>query len=84
MSAVEVRRGRWGFLGDLMYSKVSPGGTVPGTVPVSVGLDQKSLTLQGNAFYRVYEDPGVKVDLGAGLRYWTIDSDGTVSAGLPG
>lgn len=83
MSAVELRRGRWGFVGDLMYSNVSPGGTVPGPVPVSFGLELKSLTLQGNVLYRVYEDPGVKVDLGAGLRYWSIDSVGTIAAGSP-
>ena len=83
MSALELRRGRWGFVADLMYSNVSPGGTVPGPVPVSVGLDQKSLTLQGTVFYRVHEDPKVKVDLGGGLRSWTIDSVGTVSAGPP-
>lgn len=79
MTTVEMRRGRWGFMGDLMYSKVSPGGTVPGPLPLNASLEQRSTILQANALYRVHEDAKLDVDLGAGLRYWNIDNQGSVS-----
>lgn len=81
MSAVEVRKGRWGFMADLLYSNVSPGVSLPGPLPVSASLDQKSLTLQGNILYRVSETDDLSVDLGAGLRYWNVKNVGTVDPG---
>lgn len=81
MTAVEVRKGRLGFVGDLMYSHVSPSATVPGPLPLSGTLDQKSLTLQGNILYRLQETDALSLDLGAGLRYWNIKNVGTVSPG---
>lgn len=84
MSAVELRRGPWGFVGDLMYSNVSPSATVPAPVPLTGTLDQKSLTLQANVLYRVHESDGLNVDLGAGLRYWNIKNVGTLNPGPVG
>jgi hypothetical protein len=83
MSAIEVRQGRWSFVGDVMYSSVSPGGTLPGPLAISAELEQKSLTLQGSVLYRVQDSPSVAVDLGAGLRYWSVDSEGTIAPGAP-
>lgn len=79
MSAVEVRRGKWGFVGDLMYSKVSPSGSVPVVPRLGARLEQRSLTLQGTAYYRVHEDANLTVDLGGGLRYWNVDNSGSVA-----
>lgn len=84
MTAVEVRRGPWGFVGDLMYSNVSPSATVPTPIPLTGTLDQKSLTLQGNVMYRVRAGDGIDVDLGAGLRYWNIKNVGTLDPGPVG
>lgn len=84
MTAVEVRKGRWGFVGDLMYSNVSPSATVPGPLPLTGTLDQKSLTLQGNVLYRVHQADGFNVDLGAGLRYWNIKNVATLNPGRIG
>lgn len=78
MSAVEVRRGKWGFVADFMYSKVSPSGSVPATPALGASLEQRNLTLQGTAYYRVHEDANMTVDLGAGLRYWSVDNSGSV------
>lgn len=84
MSAIEIRNGRWGLVGDLMYSNVSPGGTIPGFPALQAGLRQRSLTLQGNLFYRIHEAEGTTFDLGAGLRYWKLDNEGSVGpAGGP-
>jgi hypothetical protein len=83
MTAIELRRGPWSFIGDLMYSKVSPGGTLPRPVAVSAELEQKSLTLQGSVLYRVQDSARIDVDLGAGLRYWSVDSGGVIAPGAP-
>lgn len=82
MTAVEIRNGRWSFIGDLMYSKVSPGASVPGFPALQAGLEQRSLTLQGSLLYRIHSTDRMTVDLGAGLRYWKLDNEGSV--GLTG
>jgi hypothetical protein len=83
MTAVELRRGPWSFIGDVMYSNVSPGGTLPGPLALSAELEQKNLTLQGSVLYRVQEGATVDVDLGAGLRYWSVESEGTIAPRSP-
>ena len=54
MGSAELRFGRWGLLTDLMWSQVSPGGTLPGGA--SVGLRFRSLTVQADLLYRIYQD----------------------------
>jgi hypothetical protein len=78
MTAVELRQGRWSFVGDVLYSKLSPGGTLPGPAAAPVDLEQKNLTLQGSVLYRVQDSATVNVDLGAGLRYWSVDSEASI------
>jgi opacity protein-like surface antigen len=81
MSALELRRGKWSFVGDLMYSRVSPSGSVPTAPPLGAALEQRSLTLQGTVYFRVHEDANLFVDLGAGLRRWSVDNTAAVSLG---
>lgn len=86
MAAAEMRTGRWSFLGDVMFSQVSPDGNLPGPYRTGVELRSRSLTLQANALYRVYDGPAVDFDVGAGLRYWNLDNRVNVNASpvLPG
>jgi len=78
MGAAELRYGRWGFLTDLMFSQVSPGGDLPGPFFSSVELRSRSLTVEGIGLYRVYSDDRVDFDLGAGLRYWHLNNKLTI------
>ena len=78
MTALEVRQGPWSFVGDVLYSKLSPRGTLPGPAAAPVELEQKNLTLQGSVLYRVQDSAAVDVDLGAGLRYWSVDSEASI------
>jgi hypothetical protein len=72
MGAGEVRFGRWGFLTDIMFSQLSPGGSLPGGA--SLDLRTRTVTVQEDILYRVYSDAVVNLDIGAGVRYWNLDN----------
>ena len=72
MAAIDVRRGPWSFLGDAMFTQTSPDGAGP--LGRSVELRTRSLTLQASALHRVHEANGLRIDAGAGLRLWSVDS----------
>lgn len=86
MAAGEMRTGRWSFILDAMFTQVSPDGTLPGPYKTGVELRSRSLTLQADALYRIYESDAVNVDLGGGLRYWALDNRISLDASplLPG
>jgi len=91
MAAFEARRGRWGWLADLVYMKVSAGTTSSRTLPgpggatLTVGstlkLEQTVLSL-GPA-YRVSDGP-IAVDALGGLRYVNIDAGARIEGSLFG
>ncbi|QTL05028.1 hypothetical protein J5J86_06905 [Aquabacter sp. L1I39] len=72
MGAGEMRVGRWGFLADVMFLQVSPSASLPGPYAGNLEIRSRSLTLQGDVLYRLYEAAGTSVDVGAGLRYWLL------------
>jgi hypothetical protein len=72
IGAGEIAYGRWHFLTDIMVSQASPGGTLRSGADVDVR--SRSVTVQQDVLYRVYDGAAVSVDLGAGLRYWHLDN----------
>jgi hypothetical protein len=72
MAAIEVRHGPWSFLGDVMFTQTSPDGTGP--FGGSVELRTRGLTVEAATLYRVHEAAGLRLDLGAGLRLWSVDA----------
>lgn len=82
MAAGEIRWGRWSFLADVMYTQVSPGGTLPGPFQSGVDVRSRSLTLQADALYRLHDSPTLAVDAGVGLRFWHLDNRLTIEPGL--
>ncbi|PTM76095.1 hypothetical protein [Cereibacter johrii] len=74
MGVAEYRTGPVTLLGDMMFTQVRPGGTLQGPLASDVELRQRSLTLQTTALYRLHATPDMRVDLGAGLRYWHMDN----------
>ena len=87
---VWARYDRFVFSGDVMYintthsSAVGPLPALPIAIPPgtvingSVDSKQFTATLQGG--YRVYESPGFTFDALAGVRFWQVSNDVTVSA----
>ena len=80
-AAGEIRLGRWGLLTDVMYSKVTPGGALPGPFFSALQVRTESLTLQGSVLYRVYTNDTFDLDFGPGARFWNLDNKLTVKPG---
>jgi hypothetical protein len=78
MGIVEARYGRFGIFNDLIYTKISAGGTV-GPASLSLGNELFVATLMGE--YRVVEQGNTTVDLMAGGRLWYVGIDVEVSGG---
>lgn len=84
MTAFEARKGRWGFLLDGMYMKVSDSVKASGngvSVRASARIEQGMLA--GAVAYRLIENQ-TPVDLIGGLRYNSIDVDAKVNGVIEG
>jgi opacity protein-like surface antigen len=74
----EARHGRWGFIGDLIYSDLGSKEDTPFGTLFKEAEVQTALTLfTGYAVYRVSDTPQAQVDIGGGLRgnHLSIDVD---------
>lgn len=85
MVAFEGRRGRWGFLLDGLYVKVSDEATVGlpplGGLPLTANVSVRSFTGMAAVQYRVVDDGIGSLDLVAGPRFWSVRS--RIDANLP-
>lgn len=82
MIAAEMRIGRWSFLVDGQYSQVTAGGSLPGPFFSSLKVRSQSTTIQGAALYRAYDDAGVSLDVGPGIRFWNLNNKLEILPGL--
>ena len=83
MITLDARRGRHGFLADLMYTDIkSDSELLPS--PINLGLTSTSKTTIATLAYQyeLFRQEGTVVDVLAGLRYWRIESDLRFSGGL--
>ena len=86
MGALEARNGRWGLIGDLVYSDLTENNDTPFGVLFSQARVDTDLTMATvYAGYRVHEDDRVAVDVLAGARAIWLDVDvGLRPGALPG
>ncbi len=71
----------WSVIGDIMLSQVSPSGTLPGPLASGVEVRSRSLTLQGDVLYRLYDTDTFDVDAGVGLRFWRLGNRLSIEPG---
>jgi hypothetical protein len=71
--AGEVRKGRFGFLGDIVYSSVSSEEIAPNSLRTSLGTDTLSLTAAGT--YQLVDGDGSSFGVLAGARLWSVDTE---------
>lgn len=83
MGALEARTGRWGFIGDLIYSDISMDSSTPRGVLFTKGVASTEMTVfSGYAAWRLHEDDKVAFDVAAGLRAFSVDLDFTLKGNL--
>jgi hypothetical protein len=76
MGTLEARRGRWGFIGDLLYVDLSTDTDAPfGQRFASSTVETSTTAFSGYAVYRTYASDHVIVDAGAGFRAFDLGLD---------
>jgi len=84
MGALEARKGRWGFLLDAIYMKVSDAGTASqGPLSVTADATFKQKMFAGAVAYRLSDGPTL-VDLIGGARYSKLRVKAVIDASLFG
>ena len=89
MATFEGRKGRWGFLFDAIYMKVSSSATSSRTGPGPIGatltatanLEMEQTLLTAAATYRL-SDGSTATDIVGGARYFKIDASASIDASL--
>ena len=81
MGVAEVRRGRFGLASDIVYTKLSGGGTGPAGI-FSASLENQLFIGTAMAEYRVVQDGRSSVDVMAGARLWSVDTDVRITSGV--
>lgn len=84
MGAFGASNGRWSFLLDYMYTDLSFGNALPGPNFTSLDSSVKTQILTGFVGYRVYQDPTLELDLGAGFRWFDTKASMTLLPVPPG
>ena len=82
MMVAEAKKGRFGIFTDLIYSDLSVGGTGPGGV-LTVDLGTKMFTGTAMLEYSVLQDDRSTLDLMAGARVWAVNTDASITSGVP-
>jgi len=81
MALGEARKGRFGVFGETFYVDVSTDGATSGPLFSTADFEQivRGLTLGG--FYRLVPHRDTGVDLVAGVRLWSVDTELRLGAG---
>jgi hypothetical protein len=74
MGTLEASNDRWSVIGDFLLFDLSFGNPTPGTNVSQVNTAIKAQMFNGYLAYRVYDDPGLEVDLAAGFRWFDVSS----------
>ena len=82
MGAAEGRYGRFIFMGDMIYAKISGSAETPGPFFSSAKIETSSFIGTAMAGYRVLDDPGYSLDALAGIRGYAVDTELTLFPGL--
>jgi hypothetical protein len=79
----EARKGRYGLFADLVYTDIEMEDPAPyGVLYSAVSSRTKSWIVSIAGLYRLAERENRFLDVMAGVRYWSVDSDLTLKAGL--
>jgi hypothetical protein len=80
----EARYERFSLFADIMYSKLGGDGETPGPLFDSVDVTSETFVGLFGAGYSIFQDGNSHLDLVAGARVWSVDTDISFSGGLIG
>ena len=78
----EARKGRYGMFTDVVYTDIEAEGSTPGPFFSSVKSRTKSWIVSAAGLYRLVERQEAFFDVIGGIRYWSVDSELSLGAGL--
>jgi hypothetical protein len=81
MAAFEGKRGKIGFAGDLLYSRISDSGVVPPGIPAQGRVTTFTSLLAAQS--ELHRDERLVVDGMLGVRFWSLDAKAS-SPAIPG
>ena len=81
MGALAATNGRWSVLADYNYTNLSFSNTAPGPAGSELESSVKTQFATAVLGYRIREDQSVSVDLAAGFRWYSTDTDFTLTSG---
>jgi hypothetical protein len=78
----EARKGRYGMVMDVAYTDIEFEDSTPGPFFSSIKSRTKSWIVSAAGLYRLAERQGAFLDVIGGIRYWSVDSELSLGAGL--
>lgn len=84
MLVAEARKGPFGIVTDIAYTDIEIDTPTPGDNFSILTSQTKSWIVSGAGFYRLFENAHAFFDGLAGLRYWSVDSELSLSGGPRG
>lgn len=81
MGAFEASNGVWSFIGDYMYTDLGFSESTPGPAFSRAEASVETQIFSGYATYRVHETPTARIDLGGGFRWFSTETEITLSGG---
>lgn len=82
MGAFGASNGRWSVLGDYMYTDLSFGNATPGAAFGNLNSELSTQILNGYVAYRFYENAVAQIDVAGGFRWFSTETNLTLTPGL--
>ena len=80
----EARKGRYGVIIDVAYTDIEAEESTPGPFFSTIKSRTKSWIISAAGLYRLVERERAFLDVVGGIRYWSVDSELSLNAGLIG
>lgn len=84
MAIGEARKDRFSIFADIMYSKLGGDGDTPGPLFDSVDVTSETFAGLFGAGYSVFQDGNSHLDVVAGARVWSVDTEISFRGGIIG
>jgi len=82
MIAGEAHNGRIGLYADIFYVDIEAAGSVPGPLYSTARLESQTAFATAAGFWRLWSDERASLDVMAGARLWSIDTELALGAGI--